>query len=89
MSLSNNTIKTKKFQQFTYVKRQQLEMMLKIKGHCKHEIGLLLEKTKRSVNREILKGRVELLNSDLSVRIEQRAPHIDSREELDHWEMDY
>ena len=42
-------------------------MMLKIKGHCKHEIGFLLQKSKCSIDREILRGRVELLNSDLKL----------------------
>lgn len=79
MSILNNTTEKRKFKQFTYIKRQQLEVMLKIKGHCKNEISKILGKTKRSINREILRGNVELMNSDLSMRIEYSADKAHQR----------
>jgi len=53
--------------------RQNIEMWLK-DGHKPEEIGRLLGgRSKRTIYREIANGRVKLLNSDLTERIEYSA----------------
>lgn len=82
MSISNDIIKNKKFKQFTYSDRLKLEVLLKIKKMKKDEIAEILNKTVRSINREIKKGLVELLNSNLSTKIEyssQKAEKVSRR----------
>lgn len=69
----NYTPKSKKGQHLTYVDRQNIELWLK-NGLKPNEIGQLLgERSVRTIYREIVKGKVELLNSDLTKRVEYSA----------------
>jgi len=69
----NYTPKSKKGQHLTYIDRQNIEMWIK-DGHKPEEIGRLLGgRSKRTIYREIANGRVKLLNSDLTERIEYSA----------------
>lgn len=73
MDQLNHTPKSKKGQHLTYVDRQNIEMWLK-EGRKPEEIGQLLGgRNKRTIYREIKNGRVKLLNSDLTYRIEYSA----------------
>ena len=73
MSHLDYTIKSKKGQHLSYEERQKIEILLKA-GHKAEEIGQLLGgRSKRTIQREIALGKVELLNSDLTYRTEQLA----------------
>jgi len=73
LSQLNYTPKSQKGQHLTYVERQKIEVLLKA-GHKPEEIGRLLGgRSKRTIYREIAKGKVSLLNTDLSTRIEYSA----------------
>lgn len=73
MSNLDYTIKSKKGQHLRYEERQKIEILLKA-GHKPEEIGRLLGgRSKRTIQREIALGKVKLLNSDLTYRIEYSA----------------
>ena len=73
MSHLDYTIKSKKGQHLRYEERQKIEILFKA-GHKPEEIGRLLGgRSKRTIQREIALGKVKLLNSDLTYRIEYSA----------------
>ena len=73
MSHLDYTSKSKKGQHLNYAERQKIEILLKA-GHKPKEIGQLLGgRSKRTIQREIALGRVELLNSDWTTRFEYSA----------------
>lgn len=73
MSHLDYTIKSKKGQHLRCEERQKIEILLKA-GHKPEEIGRLLGgRSKRTIQREIALGKVKLLNSDLTYRIEYSA----------------
>lgn len=73
MSQINYTAKNKKGQHLNYEERQKIEILLKA-GHKPEEIGKLLGgRSKRTIQREIALGKVKLLNSDLTYRMEYSA----------------
>ncbi len=73
MSQLDCTTKNKKGQHLKYEDRQKIEALLKA-GIKPGEIGELLGgRSKRTIQCEIALGRVELLNSDLTVRVEYSA----------------
>ena len=73
MSHMNYTTKNKKGQHISYEERQKIEILLKA-GHTPGEIAKLLgNRSKRTIQREIALGKVKLLNSDLTYRIEYSA----------------
>lgn len=70
MSHLNYTTKSKKGQHLNYEERQNIELLLKA-GHNAEEIGALLGgRSKRTIQREIALGKVTLLNSDYTTRLE-------------------
>lgn len=73
MSHLDYTTKSKKGQHISYEERQKIEILLKA-GHKAEEIGQLLGgRSKRTIQREISFGKVQLLNSDLTYRTEYSA----------------
>jgi IS30 family transposase len=72
MSQINNTTKSKRFKHLTLRERYQIEILLKEK-HTPFEIAKILGKGVRTIEREIKKGKVKLLNSDLTYREEYCA----------------
>ena len=84
MSHLNYTPKNKKGQHLNYEERQKLEILLKA-GHKPEEIGLLLGgRSKRTIQREIAMGKVELLNSDLTYRTEYSADVAQRKRDLNN-----
>lgn len=67
MSQYNNTTKQRSFKQLTEKDRYQIEILLKEKKTPK-EIGKAIGKHKRTVEREIARGAVRMLNSDLTYK---------------------
>jgi IS30 family transposase len=72
MSQYNNTTKTKKFKHLTIRERYQIEILIK-EGLKPFEIAKLIGKGTRTIEREIKRGKVRLLNSDLTYREEYCA----------------
>ena len=72
MSQINDTTKSKKFKHLTLRERYQIEILLKEK-HTPFEIARILGKSIRTIEREIKRGKVKLLNSDLTYREEYCA----------------
>ncbi len=67
------TPENKKGQHIKYDERRQIEILLKA-GHKTKEIARLLGgRSERTIRREIARGTVELLNSDLTTRKEYSA----------------
>lgn len=84
MSHLNYTTKSKKGQHLNYEERQKIEILLKA-GHKPEEIGLLLGgRSKRTIQREIALGTVELLNSDLTYRREYSADVAQSKRDFNN-----
>jgi len=72
MSQHNNTIELKKYIHLTERQRYTIEDLLK-EGIKPCEIAVRIKKSVRTIEREIAKGKVKLLNSDLTYRIEYCA----------------
>lgn len=73
MSQVHYITKSKKGQHLKYEERQKIEILLKA-GHKPKEIGELLGgRSERTIEREIARGKVKLLNSDYTTRIEYSA----------------
>ena len=73
MSHTYYTPENKKGQHINYDERRQIEILLKA-GHKTKEIAKLLGgRSERTIRREIARGTVELLNSDLTTRKEYSA----------------
>ena len=75
MERNNNTIKSRKGKHLTYEERQKLEVLLKAKVDRKKiaELLGLGGRSERTIRREIERGTVQLLNSDLTERYEYSA----------------
>ena len=72
MDRLNNTTTQRKSKHLNYEKRIKIEALYKF-GMKSEEIGRQIGCSGRTVRREIQKGLVELLNSDLTTRIEYSA----------------
>ena len=72
MSQINNTTKSKKFKHLTLRERYQIEILLK-ERRTPFEIAKILGKGIRTIEREIKRGKIKLLNSDLTYREEYCA----------------
>lgn len=72
MSQNDNTIKLKKYKHLTERQRYTIEDLLK-EGYKPREIAIRIGKSIRTIEREIAKGKVELLNSDLTFKTEYCA----------------
>lgn len=72
MSQYNNTPESRKNKHLTERERYKIEVLLE-EGLKPIEIAKKLERNKRTIEREILKGTIELLNSDLTYRKEYCA----------------
>ena len=72
MDRLNNTTTQRKSKHLNYEKRIKIEALYK-SGMKSEEIGRQIGCSGRTVRREIQKGLVELLNSDLTTRIEYSA----------------
>ena len=68
----NNTKKERKNKHLNYEKRLKIEVLYKT-GMKSEEIGQILGCSGRTIRRELQKGMVKLLNSDLTERIEYSA----------------
>lgn len=73
MERNNNTTKSRKGKHLTYEERQKLEVLLKAKVERKKIAELLGGRSERTIRREIKRGTVQLLNSDLTERYEYSA----------------
>ncbi|MBQ4429274.1 MAG: helix-turn-helix domain-containing protein, partial [Clostridia bacterium] len=73
MERNNNTIKSRKGKHLTYEERQKLEVLLKAKVEIKKIAELLGGRSERTMRREVERGTVQLLNSDLTERYEYSA----------------
>ena len=69
MSQLNNTTKNRKGKHLNYEERIKIETLNKI-GMKSEEIAKEIGCSGRTVRRELAKGRTELLNSDLTTRVE-------------------
>ena len=72
MSHLNNTTKNRKGKHLNYEERIKIETLNKI-GMKSEEIAKEIGCSGRTVRRELTKGRTELLNSDLTTRVEYSA----------------
>jgi len=72
MDRLNNTTKTRKGKHLNYEERLKIETLSKI-GMKSERIAKEIGCSGRTVRRELAKGRTELLNSDLTTRIEYSA----------------
>ena len=72
MSQDNNTVKTTKYKHLTERNRYNIEILLKEKLKP-FEIAQRMKKGTRTIEREIAKGTVRLLNYDLTYRKEYCA----------------
>lgn len=73
MGQINNNTKNRKGKHLTYEERIKIEILLK-SGKKSEEIGELLgERSGRTIRREVKRGTVRLLNSDLTERYEYSA----------------
>lgn len=73
MERNNNTTKGRKGKHLTYEERQKLEILLRAKIGVKEIAELLGGRSERTIRREIKRGTVRLLNSDLTDRNEYCA----------------
>ncbi len=73
MSHLDYTPKNKKGQHITYEERQKIEILPKTGHNPEKIVQLLVYRSKRTIQREIALGKVELLNSDLTYRAEYSA----------------
>lgn len=73
MEQINYTTKSKKGQHLNYEERLQIEAMLKAKVKIKDIAVILGGRSERTIRREISRGKVKLLNSDLTTREEYSA----------------
>ena len=84
MSQMNCIIKNKKGQHLVYEERQKIEILSKA-GHKPEEIARLLgNRSKRTIQRELALGKVKLLNSDLTYRIEYSADMAQKRRDYNN-----
>jgi IS30 family transposase len=67
MSLDNSTIESKKYKHLTERNRYDIECLLK-EGLKSNEISKRVKKSPRTIEREISKGSVMLLNSNLTLK---------------------
>ena len=67
MCQNNNIIKEKKFKQINYNERTQIERWYNIDKKSKSEIGRLLKRPEGSIRREIKRGLVDNLTTNLEV----------------------
>ena len=65
MSQHNNTTKRKHFKHLNERERYQIEILLK-DGKKANEIASILRRNKRTIEREIVRGTVKLMNSGLT-----------------------
>ena len=72
MNLTNHTTKSKKNKYLTEIDRYKIEVLKKQKI-SNTEIARELEKSDRTIRREIKRGTIKILNSDLSERTEYCA----------------
>ena len=72
MSQDNNTTETAKGKHLNYEKRIKIETLYKI-GMKSEAIGKQIGCSGRTIRRELARGKAELLNSDLTTRIEYSA----------------
>jgi len=72
MRQDNNNTKNRKGKHLTYIERCKIEILLKERYKPK-EIGKILQKDRRTIEREYKKGIVELENSNGTTRIEYSA----------------
>lgn len=72
MSQINNTTKSRKYKHLTERERYKIEILLK-EGLKPFEIAQRMEKGSRTIEREIAKGKVRLINHDLTYREEYCA----------------
>ena len=70
MEQNNNTTKERGGKHLNYEERQKLEILLKAKVRVKEIAALLGGRSERTIKREIKRGTVRLLNSDLTERFE-------------------
>ena len=68
----NNTAKTKKYKHLTARERYRIEILLK-EGLKPYEIAQRMQRGIRTIEREILRGKIKLVNSDLTYREEYCA----------------
>lgn len=73
MNPYNNSIKSQKFKQISFEERLLIEHLYNKQKKSYREIGEELGKNRSSIYREIKRGIVEILNSDLSTRIDYIA----------------
>lgn len=72
MSQYNNTVNTRKYKHLTERNRYTIETLLK-EGFKTFEIAERISKSSRTIEREISKGTIKLINSDLTYRKEYCA----------------
>ena len=72
MGQYKRSTKTGKSKHIKYEERIKIEALFRL-GLRPLKIGLQLQKSKRTIERELARGRVELLNSDLTKRIDYSA----------------
>ena len=72
MGQEHYNTKSRKGKHLKYEERIKVEALYRL-GLSPHEIGRQLEKSKRTIERELARGMVELLNSDLTKRKEYSA----------------
>lgn len=72
MSQINNTAESKKYKHLTEKQRYQIEILCK-EGYRPYEIAQRMGKGIRTIEREIARGKVRLLNADLTYREEYCA----------------
>ncbi|MBO4305613.1 MAG: IS30 family transposase, partial [Clostridia bacterium] len=70
MERNNNTTKGRAGKHLNYEERQKLEILLRAKVSIKEIAALLGGRSERTIKREIKRGTVRLLNSDLTERFE-------------------
>lgn len=87
MSQINNTAKTKKYKHLKARERYTIEILLK-EGLKPYEIAQRMQRGIRTIEREISRGKIKLVNSDLTYREEycadvgQRIYYENARSEL-------
>ncbi len=72
MSQINNTAKTKKYKHLKARERYSIEILLK-EGLKPYEIAQRMQRGIRTIEREISRGKIKLVNSDLTYREEYCA----------------
>jgi len=72
MSQANNTSKSRKYKHLSLKERYKIEILLK-EGLKPYEIAKRMKKGTRTIEREIVRGKVRFRNSDLTYREEYCA----------------